>query len=184
MRLIYYIFTVTLLSLSSLALADPIPFDLPARSELSKLRSARISTDRGDIYLELFPEEAPWHVANFKYLADKGFYRGLLFHSYFSGYMIQGGDPQNNGKGGPGYSLPAEFSDHKHQAGTLGMARSADYINPERLSNGSQFNILLGSAPQMDGLFTIFGQVRKGMDIVNELRKGDRITSIKVYVKE
>ena len=87
------------------------PFILPKQSELNKLRSAVISTNKGELRLELYPEDAPWHVANFKYLADKGFYRNLPFHLYYPGYIIQGGAPSaKNLNSGPGYSLSAEFS--------------------------------------------------------------------------
>lgn len=172
------------------AASDP-PFDLPSRSELLKIRSAIMDTSQGQIFFELLPEEAPWHVANFKYLADKGFYRGLTFHLYQAGYLIQGGDPRGTGFGGPGYSLPAEFSRRNHQFGTLGMARLPDQydskgrpINPERRSSGSQFHILLGDAPHMDGLYTVFGKVVGGADVLSRLRKGDTIKDLKVFIRE
>lgn len=169
---------------------DP-PFELPARTELLKLRSAAIETSRGTIFFELLPEEAPWHVANFKYLADKNFYDGLRFHLYEPGYLIQGGDPKGNGFGGAGYSLPPEFSSRNHKFGTLGMARKPDaynrrrqLINPERRSSGSQFHILLGDAPHMDGRYTVFGKLVGGSAVLSQLRANDTIRKVTVYVRK
>jgi cyclophilin family peptidyl-prolyl cis-trans isomerase len=167
------------------------PFELPPRSEILKIRSAVLETTRGTIYLELFPEEAPWHVANFKYLADKGFYRGLTFHVYRPNFLIQGGDPLGTGFGGPGYTLPPEFSSRHHTFGTLGMSRKPDTasrkgrpLNPQRRSSGSQFYITLGEAPDMDSLYTVFGKVVGGADVVQELRAGDKIQKLTVYIRE
>jgi len=169
---------------------DP-PFELPSRSEILKIRSAILETNKGKIYLELFPEEAPWHVANFKYLADKDFYRGLTFHLYKAGYLIQGGDPKGNGFGGPGYTLPPEFNERNHKFGTLGMARKPDIydskgipVNPQRRSSGSQFHLLLGEAPQMNGQYTVFGKVVGGQGVLEALRQGDRIVRLTVFVRE
>ncbi|MBX7143751.1 MAG: peptidylprolyl isomerase [Oligoflexia bacterium] len=164
-----------------IAESDP-PFNLPPKQELQKLQSAIIYTGKGEIYFELYPQDAPWHVANFKYLADKGFYRNRRFHLYYPGYVIQGGSPDGKPSGGPGYSLPAEFNKHPHELGTLGMARQPDYINPERRSNGSQFHILLSDAPHMDGAYTVFGKVVKGLNVLQKLRKDDLIQDIKVYI--
>jgi cyclophilin family peptidyl-prolyl cis-trans isomerase len=170
--------------------AEP-PFDLPPKAEVLKIRSAILETNRGRIYLELFPEEAPWHVANFKYLADKGFYRNLSFHFFQPEYLIQGGDPLKNGRGGPGYDLPPEFSSRNHSFGTLGMARKPDVdsktgkrANPERRSNGSQFHILLNDAPHMDGHYTIFGKVVGGADVLKSLKRGDKIVNLTVFIRE
>jgi cyclophilin family peptidyl-prolyl cis-trans isomerase len=167
------------------------PFELPERKDILKIRSAILETSKGKLFLELFPEEAPWHVANFKYLADKGFYRNISFHLYKPEYLIQGGDPLGNGKGGPGYSLPAEFSARHHTLGTLGMARVPNTdpktgrpLNPQRRSHGSQFHILLGDAPHMDGQYTIFGKVVGGLDTLERLRAGDTILKITVFIRE
>lgn len=167
------------------------PFELPARPEILKIRSAIMETSHGSLHFELLPEEAPWHVANFKYLADKGFYNGLTFHLYMPGYLIQGGDPKGNGSGGPGYVLPAEFSERNHRCGTLGMSRVPDgyskkkrALNPQRNSNGSQFHILLGDAPHMDGRYTVFGKLAAGHDVLARLRKGDTIKKLTVYIRE
>lgn len=164
--------------------APQIPFELPPKQELKRLRSAVISTSRGEFLVELFPSVAPWHVANFKYLADKGFYRGLRFHIYQEGYIIQGGDPTGTGNGGPGYSLPPEFSEIPHTKGILGMSRRSNDINPERLSNGSQFHIILGDAPHMNKKYTVFGRVIDGMGVVEDLRQGDLIKGITVYIQK
>jgi cyclophilin family peptidyl-prolyl cis-trans isomerase len=190
---------LTLLFLIATALASPRlsycdsepPFKLPAQSELLKIRSALIETSKGPLYFELLPEEAPWHVANFKYLADKGFYKGLKFHLYRPGYLIQGGDPKATGLGGPGYSLPGEFTQRNHRFGILGMARKADaynekkqLINPQRRSNGSQFHIILDDAPHLDGRYTIFGKLVGGQANLDKLRAGDKIVKVTVYIRE
>ena len=171
--------------------AQEPPFEVPPRGELLKIRSAILETSKGKVYLELFPEEAPWHVTNFKYLADKGFYKGLVFHLSQPGYLIQGGDPKGTGRGGPGYSLPAEFSSRNHGEGTLGMARVPDKnatsgrpTNPQRRSNGSQFHILLGDAQHMDGHYTVFGKVVAGFDVIQKLRKQDKIITLTVFIRE
>lgn len=177
------IFTAFSLASTGVFAEIQVPFALPESKELHKLQSAIIYTSRGNIYLELFPNDAPWHVANFKYLADKGFYRNLEFHLYLPNYVIQGGSPDGKPAGGPGYSLPAEFNQHKHETGSLGMARQPDYINPQRRSNGSQFHIILSESPQMDGSYTLFGKIIKGLDIAKKLRKGDKIKDIRVFVR-
>ncbi len=163
--------------------AEP-PFDLPPAASLRKLKSAVISTNKGDLYFELFPEAAPWHVANFKYLADKGWYRNSKFHLFYNNYIIQGGAPAGNPDGGPGYSLPPEFNRHKHAPGALGMARAPNLINSSRSSNGSQFYIMIGENEKMDGEYTIFGELKKGFPVLSKLEKNDLIRDIKVYVRQ
>lgn len=161
---------------------DP-PFELPVQAELNKLRSAIAYTSKGNIEIELYPDIAPWHVANLKYLADKGFYKDLKFHLYEPGYFIQTGDPTGKGLGGPGYFLPPEFNREKHKIGSVGMARANDFDNPERRSHGSQFYIILGDAPHMDGQYTIFGRVIKGLDIARSLKLGDDLIDFRVFVR-
>ena len=175
----------------ALSFAKDPPFNMPPKAEVLKIRSAIVETSKGKVFIELFPEEAPWHVANFKYLADKNFYRNLTFHFAQRDYLIQGGDPLGNGRGGPGYDLPAEFSNRNHVLGTVGMARKPDVdertgrrANPERRSNGSQFHILLNDAPHMDGHYTVFGKVVGGFDTLKELRAGDRIVKVTVFIRE
>ena len=123
----------------------------------------------GVIKAELYPEFAPNTVNNFLSLASKGFYDGLIFHRVISGFMIQGGDPQGTGMGGPGYSIKGEFRRNgyknntlKHAPGVLSMARAN---NPN--SAGSQFFIMHKAAPYLDGDYAAFGQVIEGMDVVN-----------------
>lgn len=120
--------------------------------------------------LELYPEIAPNTVNNFISLAKKGFYDGLIFHRVIRGFMIQGGDPQGTGVGGPGYSIKGEFSQNgvpnalKHSAGVISMARA---MNPN--SGGSQFFIMHKDSPHLDGAYAAFGKIVEGMDIVNEI---------------
>ena len=119
---------------------------------------------------ELYPEIAPNTVNNFISLVQKGFYDGLIFHRVISGFMIQGGDPQGTGMGGPGYSIKGEFAmngvrnDLKHTRGVLSMARS---MMPN--SAGSQFLIMHANAPHLDGQYAAFGKVVEGLDVVDKI---------------
>ena len=128
----------------------------------------------GVITIELYPDVAPNTVANFVTLANSGFYDGLTFHRVISGFMIQGGDPDGNGTGGPGYSIKGEFTqngfqnDLKHDRGIISMARAN---NPD--SAGSQFFIMHQNSPWLDGAYAAFGKVLEGMDVV------DAIASVK-----
>lgn len=136
--------------------------------------------NKGEVTMELYPEIAPNTVNNFLSLAGSGFYDGLIFHRVIKGFMIQGGDPDGTGMGGPGYSIPGEFSangvtnDLKHDKGVLSMARSA---HPD--SAGSQFFIMSGSSPHLDGNYAAFGKVIKGIELVDQIENtrtgmGDR----------
>lgn len=136
---------------------------------------AVIETNKGVIELDLYPDVAPNTVENFETLTNKGFYNGLTFHRYVAGFVIQGGDPVGNGTGGPGYKIKAEFNTKPHIAGTLAMARSA---SPD--SAGSQFYICLAPAPHLDRQYTVFGQVTSGLDVVLQLREGDKMTKVTV----
>lgn len=126
--------------------------------------------DGGVIKAELYPEIAPNTVNNFISLIQKGFYDGLIFHRVIRGFMIQGGDPDGNGTGGPGYGIKGEFAqngvqnDLKHTAGVLSMARS---MMPD--SAGSQFFIMHQDAPHLDGAYAAFGKVIEGQEIVNRI---------------
>jgi cyclophilin family peptidyl-prolyl cis-trans isomerase len=123
---------------------------------------ATMSTNHGDITIELFDEDAPNTVENFKKLAADGFYDGLIFHRIIKDFMIQGGCPQGTGTGDPGYKFDDEINDHKLVRGSLAMANSGPN------TNGSQFFIVtLDSAPWRDGKHTNFGQVTGGMDVVD-----------------
>jgi len=130
-----------------------------------------IVTTLGTIEITFFEDKAPGHVKNFKDLAKKGFYNGTTFHRVIPGFMIQGGDPNskdnnraNDGTGGPGYNIKAEFNDIKHDRGIVSMARSR---NPD--SAGSQFFIVVKNAHALDGKYTVFGKVIKGMDVADKI---------------
>lgn len=119
---------------------------------------------------ELYPEIAPKTAANFRELAESGFYDGLIFHRVIPGFMIQGGCPQGNGTGGPGHNIPGEFSangfknDLKHERGVLSMARA---MHPD--SAGSQFFIMVADAPHLDGQYAAFGKITEGMETADEI---------------
>ncbi len=127
-------------------------------------------TDGSVMKAELYPEVAPNTVNNFISLVKKGFYDGLVFHRVIRGFMIQGGDPQGTGMGGPGYSIKGEFTyngfsnDLKHTPGVLSMARAMD---PN--SAGSQFFIMHETSPHLDGQYATFGKVTDGLDVVNKI---------------
>lgn len=129
----------------------------------------------GIVKAELYPEVAPITVENFVKLIKEGFYDGLIFHRVIPGFMIQGGDPDGSGMGGPGYSIKGEFAsngvenDLKHDRGVLSMARS---MMPD--SAGSQFFIMVEKAPHLDGDYAAFGQVTEGMDVVDAIVKAPR----------
>ncbi len=145
---------------------------------------ATLDTDRGIIVIELYPAVAPQTVANFEKLSKDGFYNNLTFHRVEPGFVVQGGDPQGNGMGGPGYDVPAEInSTEKHLRGTLAMARKGDQVNPDRKSSGSQFYICLAPAPFLDGQYTIFGGVVEGMDVVDKIKVGDHIKKVTLSEK-
>lgn len=183
-KLIYIIFI--LFFVVNTTYANP-PFDLPSQSDLNKFRSAILTTEKGDAFIELYPKEAPWHVANLKYLADKGFYDNIRVHIFLENYLAQLGAPDiSNLAGGPNYTIPPEFNQRKHVIGSLSMVRRPDYLDfsHSRNSHGSQFRILLSDSSHMDGQFVVFGKVVKGMNVIKKLRKGDLIKSLKVYVRE
>ncbi len=133
---------------------------------------AVMQTPHGEIVIKFFPDLAPKHVESFKKLAKDGFYDGTAFHRVIPGFMIQGGDPNSknadarhsHGTGGPGYSIPAEFSDRKHTRGTLSAARSQD---PN--SAGSQFFLCVADSPWLDGQYSIFGEVVSGMEAADKI---------------
>jgi cyclophilin family peptidyl-prolyl cis-trans isomerase len=150
--------------------------------------TATIETNHGTIELELFSDDAPETVGNFKKLASDGFYDGLVFHRVISDFMIQGGCPEGSGRGGPGYTFKDEINDHRIVRGTLAMANAGPN------TNGSQFFIVTAEAtPWLDGKHTAFGQVTSGMDVVDRIEAvptgaGDRpvepVTMEKVTVSE
>ena len=128
------------------------------------MSTAIMKTTEGDIVLELFDEDAPKTVSNFKQLASQGFYDGLIFHRVIDDFMIQGGCPQGTGTGGPGYTFEDEINQHKIVRGALAMANAGPN------TNGSQFFIVTTEeAPWLDGKHTVFGEVRGGMDVVERI---------------
>ena len=148
----------------------------PSQGAKKVKESAVITMEKGgEIKFDFFPEDAPKTVVNFVTLARKGFYDGLVFHRVEPGFVIQGGDPQGNGMGGPGYKIKAEFNKQKHVRGAVAMARSND---PD--SAGSQFYIVLAPANFLDGKYTVFGMVTSGMDVVDKVRVGDKMKSVKI----
>ena len=125
-------------------------------------------TNHGAIELELFDEDAPKTVENFRKLAADGFYDGVIFHRVIKDFMIQGGDPTGTGTGGPGYTFEDEFNDHKVERGALAMANAGPN------TNGSQFFIVTtDAAPWLDGKHTVFGRVTGGMDAVDSIEGTD-----------
>jgi peptidyl-prolyl cis-trans isomerase B (cyclophilin B) len=160
--------------------ADTRTWTFQGQLEADKIegKQVRITTDKGDIVFELLPDVAPITVSNFVYLTEGGYYDGLNFHRREEGFVIQGGDPLGNGTGGPGYSIPAEFNDVKHDRGMVAMARSMD---PN--SAGSQFYITLGPAYFLDNNYTVFGRVLEGMEVVDQIRVGDVMTKVVIEDK-
>ncbi len=139
-----------------------------------------IKTNKGDISLALFPEFAPITVANFAKLLKSDFYKGLTFHRYVPNFVIQGGDPNGDGTGGPGWTIKDEHDNGlTHIEGAIAMARTQ---RPN--SAGSQFYITLAPTHQLDGQYTVFGKVKEGMDVVKQLRAGDVMNEIKIIDEE
>jgi peptidyl-prolyl cis-trans isomerase B (cyclophilin B) len=134
---------------------------------------AIMETDKGTIRLELFDQDAPGTVQNFVELSEKGFYDGLNFHRVIPNFMIQGGCPKGDGTGGPGYKIKCEINKNKHLAGSLSMAHAG------KDTGGSQFFICHSPQSHLDGVHTVFGKT-EDMDVVNAIRKGDKIISVKI----
>lgn len=154
----------------------------PMIFETGKKYLAVIKTDKGDITCELFPDKAPLGVTNFIQLARGKFYDGLTFHRVVPGFVIQGGDPEGTGRGGPGYTVKAEIGP-KHDKGALAWARLGGPGNPERRSSGSQFYITLEVVPHLDGDYSVFGQTLKGQEVVSQIAVGDKIKTIELVVQ-
>ena len=130
---------------------------------------ATLNTNVGAISVELFDDDAPTTVANFKKLAADGFYDGVIFHRVIPDFMIQGGDPTGTGSGGPGYTFEDESNEHKVERGALAMANAGPN------TNGSQFFIVTAdSRPWLDGKHTVFGRVTAGMEVVDAISEVDR----------
>ena len=172
----FFAFAIVLLSgLCSLVFAEGKVFN----KDYSGIKSieATIETHEGKIVLELNFKEAPNTVANFVDLASKGFYDGLTFHRVIPGFMIQGGDPDGKGTGGPGYTIDNEPNALKHETGVISMANRG----PD--TNGSQFFITQLPQPHLDGKHTVFGKVISGQDVVCRIEPNDPIINIKIVEK-
>lgn len=148
----------------------------PMSIDTAKKYSATLETSSGTIVVDLFPKEAPKTVNNFVFLARDGFYDGTVFHRVIPDFMIQGGDPTGSGRGGPGYRFEDETkgSPYKHKVGSLSMANAGPN------TNGSQFFITHVETGWLDGKHTIFGQVRSGQDVVDKVKQGDTLKSVKI----
>ncbi|HPZ09630.1 MAG TPA: peptidylprolyl isomerase [Candidatus Eremiobacteraeota bacterium] len=138
------------------------------------LPQVTIITNKGDIVLELYKNDAPSTVENFMTLIKKNFYNGLKFHRVLDNFMIQGGCPHGTGTGGPGYTIKCEINKRKHLTGTLSMANAG----PD--TGGSQFFITHSPQPHLNGKHTVFGHVISGMDVVNKIKKGDLMKEVKI----
>lgn len=138
------------------------------------MKKATIVTDHGTMVIELFENDAPNTVANFEKLANDKFYDGLTFHRVIPNFMIQGGCPNGTGTGGPGYKIDCEINPNKHQRGSLSMA----HAGPN--TGGSQFFICHAPQPHLDGVHTVFGRVIEGVEIVDKVRKDDKMNSVTV----
>jgi peptidyl-prolyl cis-trans isomerase B (cyclophilin B) len=144
--------------------------------DVNKRYTARLATSHGDIVCELFSRDAPRTVNNFVFLARDKFYDGTVFHRVIANFMIQGGDPEGSGRGGPGYRFPDECAGNpnKHQVGSLSMANAG----PD--TNGSQFFITHVVTDWLDGKHTVFGKVLEGQDVVNAVRQGDTLLCVTI----
>ncbi len=142
----------------------------------SKTFVATIETTKGPIIVDLFAKDAPKTVNNFVFLVRDGFYDGTRFHRVIPDFMVQGGDPEGTGRGGPGYRFEDETkgNPNKHKVGSLSMANAGPN------TNGSQFFITHVVTNWLDGKHTVFGQVRSGQQVVNAIQQGDEIKSIKI----
>jgi cyclophilin family peptidyl-prolyl cis-trans isomerase len=176
------IITVSILigSIALLASARPAFAEEEKKKEKEKLPQVLLKTNKGDILLELYEEEAPNTVANFISLVEKEFYDGTKFHRVIAGFMAQGGDPKGTGAGGPGYNIKCECvrKDHRiHERGVISMAHAG------KDTGGSQFFITFEKTPHLDGKHTVFGHVIKGMDVVDKLKQGDVVEKATVKQK-
>ena len=142
----------------------------------SKIFTVKLETNRGDIVLELYAEHAPKTVNNFVFLVNESFYDGVTFHRVIDKFMIQGGDPEGTGRGGPGYRFEDELVGNplKHESKVISMANAGPN------TNGSQFFITHLPQPHLDGKHTVFGKVTQGVDIVDAIRQGDVIKKASV----
>jgi peptidylprolyl isomerase/peptidyl-prolyl cis-trans isomerase B (cyclophilin B) len=157
----------------------PVGEELRAYLDKARASQARITTNKGDIIFTFYADDAPQHCAAFIKLSEAGFYDGLKFHRVEPGFVVQGGDPDGNGTGGPGYRLKAEFNERPHVRGTVAMARAA---NPD--SAGSQFYICLDDARFLDRQYTVFGQMIDGFEALDAIRVGDTMQKVAIEPKK
>lgn len=142
------------------------------------MKKGHIALENGEkLVIEFYPDAAPGTVENFEKLANSGFYNGLTFHRVIPGFVAQGGDPNGNGTGGPGYSIKCETlnNPHKHVKGALSMAHAG------KDTGGSQFFVVHEAQPHLDGVHTVFGQVIEGEDLVTRIKQGDVMSEVKVW---
>jgi peptidyl-prolyl cis-trans isomerase B (cyclophilin B) len=149
--------------------------------EMAKFQWAKMTTNKGVIWLKLYNEETPNTVANFATLINDGYYDGLSFHRVIPGFMAQGGCPQGTGTGGPGYSIPCEtaLNTTRHEKGSLSMA----HAGPN--TGGSQFFICFGATPHLDGVHTVFGGIEaedaESMDVLDNIDMQDKMEKVEVF---
>lgn len=152
----------------------------PMQIDPQRQYRARMMTSKGEIVIDLAAAYAPKTVNNFVFLANEGFYNGVVFHRVISNFVVQGGDPTGTGRGGPGYKFEDEVDPKKnplkHETGVLSMANAGPN------TNGSQFFITHSPQPHLDGKHTVFGRVVSGMDVVNAIRQGDQILNVTIEV--
>jgi peptidyl-prolyl cis-trans isomerase B (cyclophilin B) len=151
----------------------------PMTIDTNRNYTATFDTSKGRIVCDLFAKDAPKTVNNFVFLAREGFYNGTKFHRVISDFMIQGGDPEGTGRGGPGYKFEDEVKNnpHTHTVGSLSMANAGPN------TNGSQFFITHVATDWLNGKHTVFGQVASGQDVVNAVQQGDTLNSVTIEEK-
>src|SRR5437879_11274178 len=180
--------TAAILAGTTPALAQAPTPARPTPAAPTKAPEAVVTLETGgEIRIELFPADAPRHVDNFVKLASRGFYDGQRFHRVVPNFVVQIGDPKSKtvpldhpdmGTGGPGYKIPAEFNKREFVRGVVGMARG-----PDPNSAGSQFFIMLGDDASLNGKYTAFGRVVSGMDVVDGIKVGDRVKSVRIVTR-
>ncbi|MBK5291228.1 MAG: peptidylprolyl isomerase [Acidobacteriia bacterium] len=148
----------------------------PMSIDVAKKYTATLETSKGPIVCELFTKDAPQTVNNFVFLAKDGFYDGTVFHRVIANFMIQGGDPEGSGRGGPGYKFEDECkgNPNRHKVGSLSMANAGPN------TNGSQFFVTHIATDWLDGKHTVFGQVLSGQDVVNAVQQGDQLVKVTI----
>lgn len=162
---------------SSSQTQQPSAAETPPAATPAKVAYAVVEVDgKGKFVIELNLEKAPKTASNFIKLAKEGFYNGLTFHRVVPDFVVQGGDPNGDGTGGPGYTIPFEETGLKHEDGAVAMARRGDDKN----SAGSQFYICLGAQPHLDGEYAVFGKVIQGMDVVRKIQPYDIMREVTI----